>query len=262
MSSEDKTVTKSGGVEVVADQGDDGSFEIRLERAGDSDETTQPIDVHQTGAWRAEPVEQTARESSLRLPLVIAAGVGTAVVIMGVMALTSSPKQLSGGAPKTVSVVVEPQFRGYIIEGREPARASNLRLELADAFEDGEALDDEAYDAAEYAQPDDLNAPDMYPEARQPANVVRGFGATTEVESEANEGSGRPPKRERLAELERVLGEQVDQYRERREAEDARNANPNATTPTEDAPEFEELYYDEELDEFLEIEAEDYEYYE
>lgn len=131
MSSDLKENSRSGGVEVVADQGDDGSYEIRLEKTGDVD--IRQVDVPQESggeSWKAsaEPTTQRGPASQSKL-WVVALGVLLGMLIVGALMLMQSPKQLNSGRPKTVEVTQSPQFRGYTIEREAPEPAVNLRID-------------------------------------------------------------------------------------------------------------------------------------
>lgn len=223
MSSEDKTLTKSGGVEVVANQGDDGSFEIRLERAGETAESTGPNPVDEsTGAWRAEAAEPAAAARRLSLPVLALVAFGVIALVVVVITLTSSPRELSGSAPKTVPVTVEAPFRGYVVQGHEPARAVNLRLDVADEMDDEPAYADAVYD--------DEPVADVAGRARSAERAAAARGGSSDVPTvrrfEASEPDeeydpvrsvlSQPTREARLAELERVLIERRDQLREER----------------------------------------------
>lgn len=224
MSSEDKTLTRSGGVEVVADQGDDGSFEIRLERSSETAESTGPIAVNETtGAWRAEAAEPTAAPRRVSLPVLVLVLFGVIGLIVVVVTLTSAPRELSGSAPKTVPVSVEAPFRGYVVQGQEPARAVNLRLDVAEEEGEDAAFADADYEApladtagsARSAQPvERANARD----ATRDVPTVRRFEASgpDEEYDPVRSVLSQPTREARLAEMERVLIERRDQLREER----------------------------------------------
>src|SRR5690554_2592384 len=199
MSSDDKIAGRSGGVEVVADQGDDGSFEIRLERQGDTEPVAVPKPVEEAGAWRAAATTPAAEMRSAPKALVWGVlATGIAVLIGGVYALSSSPSQLNGSRPKTVSVSAEPQFRGYMVEGRSPARASNLRLEFG--AQDDETEDEDSFDYDQELNPDLAPGVDIAPStgtAGRPtvrSGAVRGFERYPSVVTKNTRASHRRPR--------------------------------------------------------------------
>lgn len=159
MSSEHKTDSRSGGVEVVADQGDDGSFEIRLERQPDATEDPQPADGRRASTWQAQPSAATAKAHPQRRRIVWVALAGALVVflILGI-ALAQSSNWLQQSRPQTVEVNDQPRFRGYVIAGQEPERARNVRVDApsqpATTYDEADDEDD-FYD--DELEDDDLN---------------------------------------------------------------------------------------------------------
>ena len=263
MSSDDKIAGRSGGVEVVADQGDDGSFEIRLERQGDTEPVAVPKPVEEAGAWRAAATTPAAETRSAPKALVWGVlATGIAVLIGGVYALSSSPSQLNGSRPKTVSVSAEPQFRGYMVEGRSPARASNLRLEFG--AQDDETEDEDSFDYDQELNPDLAPGVDIAPStgtAGRPtvrSGAVRGFDGLDDAEEDPFAGMTRVERNEAGREmLMEILEEKVADIRRAREAEgDAEPAQEPEAELVE--PEFEgelidEFDYEAEFDEDYEL---------
>lgn len=216
MSSDDKVVSRTGGVELVADQGDDGSFEIRVERQADASTSTEPIPVVETGAWRAAATSKNEVVGpSGHRQIWIGAGVASLVLIVGVVWLLNAPSQLSGNRPKTVEVSSAPQFRGYMVEGQSPTRASNLRLDSAPlkSAEDAFGYDQNLQPDMEEELPRDSGVV-LSPAPGSPENSARGFEVSAEEEAprRMNHYERHRDSRERLTE---ILGEHVDQHRAR-----------------------------------------------
>lgn len=240
MSSDDKILTRTGGVEVVADRADDGTFEIRLERQPDgTSPTTEPVSVLDTGAWRAEPVTDT--NATDRKPLVYALAGGMGVLAMvSVAILASSPNSLSGASPQTLEVDTAPTFRGFVVERHEPEHAKNVRFafdteELHDADTHGEDVEPSTVDFVDA---------DAYEAGRRMAEAYSG-GPVVAPAPEPDPGRDAALRRaEALDELERRLVE----VREQREARQNEAMAPEAPPADDDDyyEEYEEDEYEEE----------------
>lgn len=254
MSSDHKTDTRSGGVEVVADQGDDGSFEIRLERQQEAAENTQPADAKRTATWHAQP-EAPPRRSALSRPVLLGAGIaaGILVLIVGIL-LAQTPGDLGGGRPQTVEINDQPRFRGYVVAGQEPERASNLRLDSEETEPNVDLVDDNE-DKASDSGPTRVN--------------LRSAAAGAASNESSDEDTLSPAKKRRLErerrqqEARERLREELREYRRQQAEEEQADVfedeldDPDA----EYYDEFDEdvdLYDDEfdELDEFDEYELE------
>lgn len=247
MSSDHKTDTRSGGVELVADQGDDGSFEIRLERQQDAEEETQPADAQRTATWHAQPEAQIRRAGTSKAILLgVAAAVAILVIITAVI-LAQAPRNLGGGRPQTVEVNEQPRFRGYVVAGQEPERASNLRLDAEETDEDADEeedgyLNEDLYDNADENEAEEDSGPTRI-NLRSAASGKPSASPDDEVEL--------TPAQERRQEIERRQREASETFRrELREYQRQRSEEEQGDALDDELDDFEVDYYDE-LDEEL-----------
>lgn len=241
MSSEHKTDSRSGGVEVVADQGDDGSFEIRLERQPDVETGPTPADERRAATWHAQPAP--VRSSSKRTPWVIGGSVVAAMLLLAFFVLAQSTGPWGQSRPQTVEINDQPRFRGYVIAGEEPERVRNVRLDVA---EEAPAADDleEEYDEDRYDDAFEDDPPDDNDDAGPPRIELRS----------AASGGSQVPEGLTDAERRRFFKKQREEraqqkLREFLEEQDLGRAR--TKTDTQEAPEDDDFdeYYDEELDE-------------
>lgn len=245
MSSDHKTDTRSGGVEVVADQGDDGSFEIRLERQHDAAEETQPADAERTATWHAKP-EAQSRRTGISKPLLlgIVAAVGILLLVVGII-FAQTPSNLGGSRPQTVEINEQPRFRGYVVAGQEPERASNLRL-------DAEETDSDVENEDQYVDDDVDDGPTRI-------NLRSAASGTSDGERELTAvQEGKREIKARQKEAAELLKSEIREYRSQRDEEQQAD---------EDREGFDDEYYDEfdedlddyDLDEFDEYDDYDLE---
>lgn len=257
MSSDHKTDTRSGGVEVVADQGDDGSFEIRLERQQDAAENTQPADAQRTATWHAQP-EAPARRTALSKPVLLGAGIAAAILLLVVgIILAQTPRDLGGGRPQTVEINEQPRFRGYVVAGQEPERASNLRLDTEQPAADSEVEDSEGEDT----ENDDF---DNVSDEENPRRTRINLRSAASGRAKTSPEEGKTPlelAQERRDER-RILRQEAveDLKQEILEYQRQQGEVPQDDIPSEELDGFDDEYYDE-FDEELDVYDDEFDEY-
>lgn len=235
MSSENRTDSRSGGVEVVADQGDDGSFEIRLERQPDLDADRNSSKKQRAATWHAEPTPE--RASSNRTKWMAGGVVIAALLLLTLLVLAQSTRPWGNTRPQTVEINDQPRFRGYVIAGEEPQRVRNVRLDnAANPAQNAPEQEDEPYNDAFEDDDDESGAENNDGPPR------------IELRSAAS-GSAQPPEGLSDAERRKFFKKQREERLEKeiREAAEAREQRRAAERSNEQDDDFDE-YFDEDLE--------------
>lgn len=242
-SNDDKSIGKSGPVEVVADRGQDGSFEIRLSRheeAGVEPPIAAPV-VEDSVSYQATSVRAEPQGLSTQQRVLFgAAGVG--LLLLLIVAMTYSPAKSE--RPRTVAVTQQAEFRGYVVSTQAPARARAVQVN--------------------FAADDDGDRPLALPSSVQDDEPSYGsFDAGIQARGVVDYAPA-PPARRTAEEIIAGREEALDQLRQIVEAEAAaraeRNASQDAAVPAAAAPVQQEVVEDLEEDEYLEDDYLDDEY--
>lgn len=250
----------SGGIEVVADQADDGSYELRFEkqRKPISDETahTPSAGIERpamsgelggasaevdTGAWRARDVDTAAPGVSPAWPRFAMGGAILALLLFGVIALTTLGQDRQ---PTTVEVA-EPAFQGVFVD--TPPLVID---EMVIVEEAGDATDDATPEDAVQTRPSNAAA------VRIPSTGQRTRGLTEPViddvvrsalENVAREDSRQREVEERRAAQERrEAAERIERDRRSQQQVNMRQAARQASEePVADEYYEDDEYYDE-----------------
>lgn len=221
MSSEHPTESKSGGVEVVADQGDDGSFEIRLERQTGEHavEDTSARETPRASTWSAQPEALHDTQRSKRIWAIALGAIAAIVLLLGIVFAQSS-QSLKRSGPQTVDVSDQPSFRGYVIAGEEPERVQNVRLD--DTDEDDDVDDDDVNSGADVADDDAQDDEDASDAGPPRINLRSAASGAVPSDDDERELTREEQKERELEEMAQELKRGIDRVKERR-AERARS---------------------------------------
>lgn len=258
MSSEHKTDSRSGGIEVVADQGDDGSFEIRLERQQEAPEEPQPADDRRASTWNAQPEQTGLKAHNKRIALIALSAAIFVLLILGIV-LAQSATWLQQSRPQTVEVNDQPRFRGYVIAGQEPERVRNVRL---DAPADLAADEDDDYDDDALYDDEDEDAEDFDdgPTRINLRSAASGTSSSASVEDEhlTDREIRLRNRKARQDRAQQELREFIEDYQNQRERPSDTPSSPRDPEDFYDELDEDEYFdeydeYDEEYDEFDEF---------
>lgn len=183
-SREEKLLTQSKSVEVVADQSDDGSYELRVSSHAGSDDAEHRASSTPPGTPVVTRDRAHSRGHAGGRPLVfIFGGVALTAITVGALALFSGDngeaKRRAG--PQTVEIDEAPRFRGYVVAPETfqaeaiEVRFDEVDFDTADAGSDAALEEDEVLVAEENDVPggeesgdnrlDEAVADDATPEA-------------------------------------------------------------------------------------------------
>lgn len=255
----------SGGVEVVADQADDGSYELRFEkqknRLSDDASHTPATGIERqelsrensgstpavdTGVWRAQDADVEARSARPIWPRYALGGAMLALLVLGIIALTT----LGGDRQPTTVEVAEPAFQGVFVDTPPLVIEEMVIVEEADDATDAVTSRPDI----EQARPSNAAA------VRIPTNSqgARGLNEPVidDVVRSALDNVAREDARQREEEARRAAADRMERERLAQQEED----NPEMRRPSDDDPAAEQYY---ENDEFYDDEEpyEDDEYY-
>ena len=247
-SGDDKLLSRSGSVEVVADQAQDGSFEIRVghDDAGAPAVSAPPVEDSSTSWQAVEDARST--DTPNRLVVGAIALIGAIIVIALGVKLLSTPTHAS--RPETVAVREAPEFRGFVISGQAPARARSVELNFA-ADDEADATPD--WEAPAENHPDnEVNAGAIRTRGDAVGAQAPTVGATPRSALSAEERRAEALEELRIAiEGDRARRAASRAEREAAEAEAEAEAHAEAEEEIEEVEEDE--YYDEEYDEDEEV---------
>lgn len=153
-SREEKLLTQSKSVEVVADQSDDGSYELRVSSHGGEDDAQTSASNTSPGRGFLTPERARPGGGAGRKPLAfIFGGVALTAMTVGAFALFSGDNGESKrrAGPQTVEIDEAPRFRGYVVAPETfQAEAIEVRFDEVD-FDAADAGSDAAVEEDDQA---------------------------------------------------------------------------------------------------------------